>query len=68
MLITEDTINEIIDELGIKITEQTSPVDLFESVKKLIIYSINSINQNDIGGNTVKSLESDVKGLLGSRG
>lgn len=68
MFISQDNLDELIKELGISVTEQTSPVELFDAVKKLMVAAINEINQDEIVKSTTDNLGADVKSILASRG
>lgn len=67
MLISQEQIENLVQELGISITEKTTPVELFDTVKKLIVEAINSIDQGEIYKRASDDLGRDVRNALTGR-
>jgi hypothetical protein len=56
---TED-IDKLVTELGIKITNETSPTELFDSVKKLIVAAINAVDKDELTENISRGVMREI--------
>jgi hypothetical protein len=48
LLIREEVIERIIENLDIKVTNETTPEEMLQVIKKVVFEAINSIDENEV--------------------